>query len=79
MSDLSAQEIIAALHRLKHWQDLDEFEKQMLHQAAETIEQLQAQVAEMKKYADHKHNCWARDEWQHECTCGLDGLLEQKP
>ena len=48
MSDLSAQEIIAALHRLKHWQDLDEFEKQMLHQATETIEQLQEQVAELE-------------------------------
>jgi len=44
MSDLSAQEIIAALHRLKHWQDLDEFEKQMLHQAAEMIVKLKAKV-----------------------------------
>ena len=44
MSDLSAQEIIAALHRLKHWQDLDEFEKQMLHQAAEMIVKLKAKL-----------------------------------
>ncbi len=76
MTDIS--DVSDLCQRLRSDLTTAEEEWEVMDQAADALEAQAQRIAELRKYAQHRHWCPAHPDDAHgDCTCGLDALLAE--
>ena len=68
----------AADDRIEAWQGAYDVAMNETSKAESKLEAAEETIKVMKPFLEHDHDCWARTESHHECTCGLQALLKDE-